>query len=389
MSQREAAERLVLHSDESLPGLDSVLRSWKRWERGQAKPSPVYQRAIARMFESVPAAYFGDETERRQPMLLSEDATVDLVSRLRASKIDDATIEAMALHVDGLCSAYGSEDRDRLRADAQEWLARLGDTLASQLSYAQHRQVLELAGWLTLLTSCLCWDGSDASGAEQARRSAIALGTDIAHPDILGWAAEIRAWMALTTGNLTGVVTAAREGLSATTERPVAVQLYAQEAKAWARMGDKTRAHLALNQARELLAALPVPANPRNHFEVDPVKVDFYAMDVWRLLGEDALAALAAETIRRTSTSPGGKPLSPMRLAEAQITDATILARNGDLGGALSLAEDALSGDRRSLPSLLMVGSEFAGELSRVDPDSGVAADYRAHLADLAASDEP
>ena len=34
MSQREAAERLVLHADESLPGLDSVLRSWKRWERG-------------------------------------------------------------------------------------------------------------------------------------------------------------------------------------------------------------------------------------------------------------------------------------------------------------------------------------------------------------------
>src|SRR5262245_8570866 len=98
-------------------------------------------------------------------------------------------------------------------------------------------------------------------------------------------------------------------------------------------MGDKTRAHLALNQARELLAALSVPANPRNHFEVDPVKVDFYAMDVWRLLGEDALAASAAQTIRRTSTSSGGKPLSPMRLAEAQITDATILARNGDLGG--------------------------------------------------------
>jgi transcriptional regulator with XRE-family HTH domain len=384
MSQRDAAERLALHSDEPLASPDSVLRSWKRWEAGKAKPSPVYQAAIARMFESVPSAYFGAD-EPAALARLSDDETVELVARLRSSRLDDATLDAMRLTVEGLCTDYSHADNAVLREQAHEWLRHLGGVLASQLTYRQHRDVLTMAGWLTLLASCLSWDKTDATGAERARQSAISLGTDIGNREILGWASEIRAWIALTTGDLPGAVAASREGLAATVEHSVAVQLYAQEAKAFARMGDKTRAHVALDRGRELMAALPLPTNPRNHFEVDPVKVDFYAMDVWRLLGEDALAASAAETIRRTSSAPDGKPLSPMRLAEARMTDATILARHGDLDGALSLAEAALQGDRQSMPSLLMVGAEFAGELSRMDRSKG--ADYRAHLADLADQD--
>jgi len=162
------------------------------------------------------------------------------------------------------------------------------------------------------------------------------------------------------------------------------VQLHAQQAKAWARLGDKARAHVAMDEARELLATLPAPNNPRNHFQVDPVKVDFYAMDVWRLLGEDALAASAADTVRRTSRESDGAALSPMRLAEARMTDATVLARGGDVDSAVDIALDALEGDRRSLPSLLMVGSELAEELRRIAPRRS--ADYRAHLAEIVAA---
>lgn len=378
MTQREAAERLALYTDESLPAVDSILRSWKRWERAQATPSPVYQAAIAKMFGSVPAAYFGATVERRYPSRLSADETVELVARLRASKIDDATLDAMRLTVEGLCTDYSYGNRDQLRVEARSWLGRLSEPLASQLTYRQHGDVLEMAGWLTLLVACLSWDASDATAAEQARRSAIQLGRDVDHPEILGWAAEIRAWMALTNGDLTGTVAAAREGLLVAGQTGVAVQLHAQAARAWARLGDKAHAHLALDQGRELMANLPVPTNPRNHFAVDPVKVDFYAMDIWRLLGENAMAAAVAEMISRTSTSPIDETPSPMRLAEARMCNATIHARGGDIDGALTLAESALEVNRKSRPSLLMLGGEFADEVTKIDGRKG--AEYRAHL---------
>lgn len=386
ISQRDAVERLALHTDERLPEPDSILRNWKRWESGKARPSPVYQGAIARMFGSVAAAYFDEPGDDGGPrtVRLSEDETVDLVAQLRGSRIDGAALDALRLTVDGLCSDYSTADTHVLRAHATDWLRRSTDVLASQLTYRQHGDVLAQAGWLTLLISCLAWDASDAGAAERARQSAISLATDIGHAEILGWAAEVRSWMALTTGDFPGAIAAAREGLAATSSHSVSVQLHAQQAKAWARLGDKARAHVALDSARDLMAALSAPTNPRNHFEVDPVKVDFYAMDVWRLLGEDALAASAAETVRRTSMSPTGAALSPMRLAEAQLTDAAVLARGGDVDGAMTLADDALRGDRRSLPSLLMVGSELAEELSRVDPTGRRISDYRVHLADLA-----
>lgn len=387
MSQRDAVERLALHTDERLPASDSILRNWKRWESGKAKPSPIYQDAIARMFGSVTAAYFTEpEPDGHRTVRLSDDETVDLVAQLRSSRIGDSALDALRLTVDGLCTDYSTADTQRLRDDTTEWLRRATDVLASQLTYRQHGDVLAEAGWLTLLISCLAWDASDAGAAERARQSAISLATDIGHAEILGWAAEVRSWMALTTGDLAGTVAATREGLAATSSHSVSVQLHAQQAKAWARLGDKARAHVALDSARELMASLPVPTNPRNHFEVDPVKVDFYAMDVWRLLGEDALAASAAETVRRTSTSPTGAALSPMRLAEAQMTDAAVRARGGDVDGAMRLAASALESDRRSLPSLLMVGSELAEEFDRIDPRRS--GDYRVHLADLAANSQ-
>ena len=78
--------------------------------------------------------------------------------------------------------------------------------------------------------------------------------------------------MALTQGDLSGVLAAVRAGLDAAKDAPVAVQLHAQAAKAWARIGDRTELAGALDSGRILLERMPVPANPRNHFVVDPVK---------------------------------------------------------------------------------------------------------------------
>ena len=74
----------------------------------------------------------------------------------------------------------------------------------------------------------------------------------------------------------------------------VAIQLAAQEAKAWARIGDRRNTEVALDKGRRLLEAMPYPDNLDHHFVVDPTKLDFYMMDCYRHLAEDRLAEALA-----------------------------------------------------------------------------------------------
>jgi hypothetical protein len=48
-----------------------------------------------------------------------------------------------------------------------------------------------------------------------------------------------------------------------------------------------------------------------------------------------------------------------MRIGESQLTLGVVAARRGDLEQAVSLGRQALAIDRKSRPSLLMVGSEL------------------------------
>ena len=58
-----------------------------------------------------------------------------------------------------------------------------------------------------------------------------------------------------------------------------------------------------------------------------------------------------------------------MRNAEARLTLGVVAARQGELEQALSLGREALAVDRRSQPSLLMVGSELDEALQDRFPD--------------------
>jgi hypothetical protein len=116
----------------------------------------------------------------------------------------------------------------------------------------------------------------------------------------------MRAWFALTTGDYRGVIAAARAGAETAAHHGVAVQLAAQEAETWARLGDRRQVEVALDKGRRLLEAMPYPENLDNHFVVDPAKFGFYAMDCYRLVGEDKLARTLAEEVLRAGTDFDG-----------------------------------------------------------------------------------
>lgn len=212
--------------------------------------------------------------------------------------------------------------------------------------------------------------------AETTRRAALSLGAETDNAEISGWAHEMRAWMALTTGDYHGVVSAAQNGLDTAPHHPVAVQLAAQEAKAWARLGDKRQTEVALDRGRRLLESLPYPENLAHHFVVDPTKFDFYAMDCYRLLHDDRMAQILAEVVVQASTDFDGTERAPMRLAEARITLGVVAAREGDLEQAVRLGDQALNGQRKSLPSLLMVSRDLTQVLKERYPGEPATKSY-------------
>jgi transcriptional regulator with XRE-family HTH domain len=370
-SQAAAVKALRAHAGSELATDATLIRNWKRWEAGEVKPDDFYAPLIARTFGTVTAAFFGpDRSPSADVALLAGTGldTLELVARIQASDVSHATLDALQITADRLCSEYPYAESAQLKVEGQAWLSRITGLLDRRLTLTQHRDVLALAGTVALLLGCVEYDMGLRQDSEATRRAALSLGAESGRADVMGWAQEMRAWFALTQGNYHGVIAAAEAGRSMAPNESVAVQLAAQQAKAWARMGDRRQVEVALNAGRQLLETLPYPENLDHHFVVDPAKFDFYAMDCYRILGESSLAELYANEVIRTSTDFDGTERKPMRAAEARITLGVAAAQQGDLGQAIALGNRALAAGRVSLPSLTMVGQDLAAVLRQKYP---------------------
>jgi tetratricopeptide (TPR) repeat protein len=392
-------EALRAHAPSELPGKESMLRRVRAWESGGSCPDDFYKPIIAKTFGTVTAAIWpvaGTRDADAELVAGSGMDTLEILTRLRASSVDAATLEGLRITVDRLCGEYPHVPAEQLLVEGRSWLRRITAMLDRQLMLGQHRELLSMAGWLAALVGCVEYDSTNRPAAEATRKAAWSLGEESGNAEIMAWAQEMRAWFALTRGDYRGVLNAAETGHAAAAHGPAAVQLHAQKAKAWARIGDRRRVEVALDEGRALLEQLPYPENLDNHFAVDPAKWDFYSMDCYRILGkgsdtastENKLAESYAREVLRLGIDSGGVELSPMRNAEARVTLGVISARPGELETALDYGRDALDGDRLSVPSLLMVSSELGSVISERYGTNAAAAEYLEqlrHLRDSAA----
>lgn len=384
-------EALRGHADRRLPDEASMLRRVREWEAGETPPDGDDRPLIAMTFGTVTAAIWPEDGRRDGPAELVAGTGMgqqEIIGRLRASSVDRDVLEGLRITVDRLCSEYPHLPADQLLIEGRDWLRRVTTLLDGPVPSVHRREVLSSAGWLAALVGCVEYDTADWQGAEATRRAALSLGEEAGDTEVMAWAYEMRAWLALTRGDFRGVIAAADAGCAIAPESRAAVQLHAQKAKAWARMGDRRQVELALDRGRRLLERLPYPEDLDNHFAVDPSKWDFYSMDCYRWLGdgrpsnspENKLAATYAQDVLRLGTDASGVERSPMRNAEARLTLGLVAARDGDLSRALHFGERALQGERRSLPSLLMVSRELGAVLREQYGSEPSAAEYLDHL---------
>lgn len=366
-SQTTAAEEMRKHTKKELTSTEHLARRWKDWEYGNSQPGSFYAPLVAAALGTVTTALFPPPEQPASNLdLLGATGmdTLEIVSRLQASDVNDATLEGVRITVDKLCADYSREPAFELITEGRQWLRRLVEMQEQRLSFRQRRESLELAGWLTLLVGCLEYDMGDHRRAEATRQSALSLGKEVGNEGILGWAHEMQAWFALTAGNYRGVIAAGEAGEAAAESHTVRVQIIAQQAKAYARMGRADDMERTLERGRTTLERMPYPDNVENHFVVDPSKYDFYAMDCYRHIGENKRARELSDEVIRTSIGFGNREKWPMRLAEARVTLGVVAARDGDLDEAVAHGRRALDGDRQSLPSLALVAQDLGTALA-------------------------
>lgn len=103
-------------------------------------------------------------------------------------------------------------------------------------------------------------------------------------------------------------------------------------------------------------------------------------MDCYRIIGDNSLAEMHARETLRKAVAPDGTVLAPMRKAESELTLGVVAARNGDVDQAIAYGQSALSIDRKSRPSLLLVGSELDQILQERYPGSPGTEDFHGDL---------
>jgi tetratricopeptide (TPR) repeat protein len=354
-----------MKSSHNLPTDSTLLRNWRRWESGESRPDDFYAPIIAAAFDTVSAAFFPKARPNRDDELLSATGmdTLEFIGRLRMSDVSTATLDAIRITAERLCCEYPYANPHELHGEGTAWLRRITSLLDGRLTLSQHREILVLAGWVALLVGCVDYDLGRRTTAEATRRAAHSLGQEAENAEIIGWSAELAAWFALTQGNYRGAIEAVDTALETSQNVGLGVQLSAQRAKAWSRLGDRRQVEASLDQGRAILQRLDHPSNLDNHFVVDPQKFDFYAMDCCRVGGEDTLAESYAREVIRHSTRADGTIRNPMRVSEARLTLAVVAVRDRDLELAVHEGMRAFSGKRRSLPSLIWIAGEAAREI--------------------------
>lgn len=309
-----------------------------------------------------------------------EDADIMLMlQEADRTDIGPGTIESLYTIFDKLCRDYPSAAAPELQGKLKRLYARMMRLRQSRMTFAQHKELIALSGWVTALLACVDWDMNEREAAETARAATLRFGKEIGHSELTAWSFEMEAWFALTEGRFRDGATIARDGQAIGGVNSAMVQLIMQEARGWARLGDRAEAESAIQRGHDLLQKLPAIHYPR-HFIYDRTKFPFYAASCYQWLGDDAKAEEFANQVFKECRDNGTTERSPMRLADIHITLGLVQVRRGNLDAAFDAGSQALAYERKSGPSLLIRAAELNAAMTKRFPNTRQAKSLDARL---------
>lgn len=313
--------------------------------------------AIARFAElaagstvQIPTSTEGIETTLDVPLstIGDEGDALELMRRVAASAVGGETLSRLEAAVDDLASAYSLMTPHELMPRVRRHLSYVSGLMDEKMTLRQHRRLIVVGGWLSLLVATLHVDMRQHHAANAWLRTAAALARDVDHPEIRAWCHETEAWRVLTEGQYRKAVDSSRAAQSlAPRDSSVFIQSIAQEGRAWARLGDWQETLAAIDRVNALVSHLKSPDRPEHHYRYDPDKAVAYTATTLAWLGDPAAEPYAREVIGRfRSVSDSAVDRWPRRVVAANLDLALTLLRTDRLDEACHAAEGAVLSGR-------------------------------------------
>lgn len=194
--------------------------------------------------------------EGPESLQAGEDAAViAMIQEMDRTDIGSGTIEGLYTLFDKLCRDYPSGDVLELRQRLKRLFAKIIQLRRGRMNFAQNKELVALCGWVTALLACVEWDMNQREAAETAQSATARFAGEIGHAELTAWSYEMQAWFALTEGRYSDVTRIAGAGQAIGGENSAIVQLLMQEARGWARLGNRHAAESAMDRGYGMLQA--------------------------------------------------------------------------------------------------------------------------------------
>ncbi|MFJ2609685.1 helix-turn-helix domain-containing protein [Streptomyces sp. NPDC087425] len=274
----------------------------------------------------------------------------ELARRAQASDVGNATLERLERAFDGLAMSYPKANPEDLLRQVRKHSAYVGKMLDGRKTLSQHRRLLVVGGWLSLLGATAHIDLIQDDAATALLETAATLARESGHREIEAWCYETEAWRVLTNGDYVQAVDLSRAAQEiAPADGSAMIQATAQEGRASARLGNGKETYSAVERVQALSSAIGSPDTPEHHYRYDPGKALSYTATTLAWLGDAAAEPYAREVIKRLSPSDDVSQW-PRRVASANIDLALVLLKADRLDEAcVSTQKAILSG--RVVPS--------------------------------------
>lgn len=275
-----------------------------------------------------------------------EAAALELARRVAASDVGEETLTQLELIVDDLATAYPVTPPAELLERLRVHLAYVATLLDGRKTLAEHRRVLVIGGWLSLLTATVHIDLKQQHAATANLKTAASFARHAEHKEIHAWCYETEAWRVLTDGDYQQAVELSQAALAlAPKGSSIAVQAVSQEGRAWARLGQPKETYDAVGRVQKLVSPMPKPDRPEHHYRYDPDKSVAYTATTLAWVGDPAAESYAREIVARLKpTEDIGK--WPRRVASANLDLALTLLVTNRLDEACHAAEQAMLSGR-------------------------------------------
>ncbi|MFD8480349.1 helix-turn-helix transcriptional regulator [Kitasatospora sp. NPDC059673] len=330
-----------------------------RWESGKVDPQDWQRPTLAKVLRVTlielnsllyTATTPKPSRDKNIPVITleydDEIEALELARRVSASDVGKETLERLELTFHELATKYPTVAPQELLGKVRKYTLYVANLMDAKKTLSEHRQLLVIGGWFSLLGATLHIDLNQQDAATARLRTAMTLAQHAENSEIQAWCFETDAWRVLTDGNYSKAVE-----LSATAQQlapagsSIEIQSLAQQGRAFARLGYSTETHAAIDRVQELSAALGIPNRPEHHFQYDPAKSLAYAATTLAWLGDPAAEAYAREVISRLSPSEDVSKW-PRRVASANIDLALSLVATNRLDEACDSAQRAMLSGR-------------------------------------------